>query len=136
MTQIWDDFTDYISQNYPDAKKIVEVGVGAILTPAQLLKEKLPNTKITLIDIHPKNETVIYDDITQPTDSIYENSDLIYAIRPPEELQPDIMNLASKYNTDIIIKPLFTEEINLKYKNKLKLKNYKRLSLYHYKRVI
>ena len=103
MTQIWDDFTDYISQNYPDAKKIVEVGVGAILTPAQLLKEKLPDTKIKLIDIHPKNETVIYDDITQPTDSIYENCDLIYAIRPPD---------------------------------KLKLKNYKRLSLYHYKRGI
>lgn len=134
MTQVWEDFTDYIKENYPNANKIVEVGVGKILTPAKLLSEKMPETQIKLVDIHPCNETVIYDDISMPTDIIYNNTDLIYSIRPPEELQPDIMNLSIKYNTDIIIKPLFTEEISLKYKNKLKLKNYKRLSLYHYKR--
>ena len=64
----------------------------------------------------------------------YQDADLIYSIRPPEELQPDIMNLADKYETDVIIKPLFTEEINYKYKARLKLVNYKRLSFYHYKR--
>lgn len=134
MIKAWKDFSDYISENYKKSSKIIEVGVGKILDVAQLLDEKMPNTDIKLVDLYPANEHVICDDITNPTDEIYQNADLIYSIRPPEELQPDIMNLADKYNTDVIIKPLFTEEINYKYKARLKLVNYKRLSFYHYRR--
>lgn len=133
MSSIWSNFTEYIIDNYPDSKKIVEVGVGKIVEPSTILKEKLPNTEIKLVDIHPSNEKIIKDDITNPTDNIYENADLIYSIRPPEELQKDIVNLGLKYKTDIIIKPLFTEEINYNLQTKLNLVNYKRTAFYLYK---
>ena len=104
-------------------------------TKSNILKEKLTDTDIKLVDIYPANEDVIKEDITNPTDEIYENSDLIYSIRPPEELQKDILKLGLKYNTDIIIKPLFTEEINYNIQSKFKLVNYKRTAFYINKRV-
>ncbi|OED30750.1 hypothetical protein NL43_01930 [Methanosphaera sp. WGK6] len=127
---MWENFSEYIIQNYGHSNKIIEVGVGKILEPSTILKQKLPQTTIKLVDINPYNETIIQDDITKPTSKIYENADLIYSIRPPEELQPDIFKLSEKFNCDILIKPLFTEEINYKYQNKIKLVNYKKMALY------
>ena len=131
---IWESFTEYIIDNYSNSQKIVEVGVGKVLEPFEILKKKLPTTEIKCVDIHPANETVLNDDITKPTDSIYENASLIYSIRPPEELQKDIVNLGLKYKSDIIIKPLFTEEINYNLQTKFKLVNYKKNVFYVYKR--
>jgi uncharacterized UPF0146 family protein len=134
MKNIWSNFTEYIIKNYHNAQLIVEVGVGMVFDPSIILKEKLPNTNIKLVDIHPSNETVLKDDITKPNDTIYKDANLIYSIRPPEELQRDILNLGIKYNSDIIIKPLFTEEINYNLQRKLKLINYNRSAFYLYKR--
>lgn len=134
MSSVWSNFTEYIINNYKYSKKIVEVGVGKILEPSIILKENLPNTEIKLVDIYPSNNTIIQDDITNPTNEIYENADLIYSIRPPEELQKDIVNLGLKFNSDIIIKPLFTEEINYNLQTKLNLVNYKRTAFYVSKR--
>ena len=134
MSSIWSNFTEYIINNYNSSKLIVEVGVGKILEPSNILKEKLPDTEIKLVDIYPSNDNIIEDDITDPTDTIYQNADLIYSIRPPEELQKDIVNLGLKYDSDIIIKPLFTEEINYDLQTKLTLVNYKRTAFYVYKR--
>lgn len=133
MSNIWNNFTEYIINNYSNASKIVEVGVGKTLEPSNILKSKLTHANITIVDIHPANDRVTYDDICNPNDTIYKNSDLIYSIRPPEELQLDIFNLGKRYNCDIIIKPLFTEEINLNLQNKLKLVNHKRTAFYVYK---
>lgn len=134
MSSVWSDFTGYIIENYTNSKKIVEVGVGRILEPRNILRENLHDTEIDAVDIHPADDTVIYDDITSPTDEIYANSDLIYALRPPEELQTDIFNLGLKYDADIIIKPLFTEEISYNLQTKLKLINYKKTAFYIYKK--
>lgn len=134
MSSVWSDFTEYIIENYTNSKKIVEVGVGRILEPNNILRENLQDTEIDAVDIHPADDTVIYDDITSPTDEIYADSDLIYSIRPPEELQTDIFNLGLKYGADIIIKPLFTEEISYNLQTKLKLINYKKTAFYIYKK--
>ena len=134
MSSIWSNFTEYIINNYKNSGKIVEVGVGKILEPSDILKEELPDTEIKLVDIYPSNDTIIKDDITNPTSIIYEDADLIYSIRPPEELQKDIVNLGLKFDSDIIIKPLFTEEINYNLQSKLKLVNYKRTAFYVYNR--
>ena len=134
MSSIWSNFTEYIIDNYKDSRKIVEVGVGKILEPSNILKEKLPDTEIKLVDIYPSNDSIIEDDITNPTPMIYKDADLIYSIRPPEELQKDIVNLGLNYNSDIIIKPLFTEEINYNLQSRLKLVNYKRTAFYLYKK--
>lgn len=134
MNSIWSNFTEYIIENYHNSQKIVEVGVGKVVEPSTILKEKLPATLINLVDIHPSNDDIIKDDITDPTDSIYENADLIYSIRPPEELQKDIVNLGVKYNSDIIIKPLLTEEVNYDLQTTLNLVNYKRTAFYIHRR--
>lgn len=134
MSKVWENFSEYIINNYQDSKKIIEVGVGKITEPSDILKKHLPNTTINLVDIYPCNSDVINDDITNPTDKIYEDADLIYSIRPPEELQPDILKLSDKYNSDVIIKPLFTEEINFNFQQRLKLVNYKRMAFYIMKR--
>lgn len=134
MNKIWQNFSEYIIKNYKNSEKIVEVGVGKILEPSQILKEQLPNTQINLVDIRPCNDNIIKEDIRNPTDEIYDNVDLIYSIRPPEELQVDIVKLAKKYNSDVIIKPLFTEEINYNLQGKLKLVNYKKIAFYMLKR--
>ncbi|WP_323736680.1 UPF0146 family protein [Methanosphaera sp. ISO3-F5] len=134
MSNLWTSFTDYIINNYRDSEKIVEVGVGRVLEPSNILKKELPTCNIELVDIYPANESVVMDDITDPEDYIYEGADLIYAVRPPEELQNSIFNLGVRYDADIIIKPLFTEEISYNLQNKLKLVNYKRSVFYEYKR--
>ncbi len=133
MNSIWSDFTEYIVNNYANSTKIVEVGVGKVLEPSDILRDMLKTTLINTVDIYPANDTVLKDDITHPTDSIYVDADLIYSIRPPEELQKTIFDLGLKYNTDIIIKPLFTEEINYNLQTKLKLVNYKKTTFYIYK---
>lgn len=133
MNSIWSDFTEYIVNNYANSTKIVEVGVGKVLEPSDILRDMLKTTLINTVDIYPANDTVLKDDITHPTDSIYVDADLIYSIRPPEELQKTIFDLGLKYNTDIIIKPLFTEEINYNLQTKLKLVNYKKTAFYIYK---
>ena len=134
MSKVWENFSEYIINNYQDSKKIIEVGVGKITEPSDIIKKHLPNTTINLVDIYPCNSDVIKDAITNPTDKIYEDADLIYSIRPPEELQPDILKLSDKYNSDVIIKPLFTEEINFNFQQRLKLVNYKRMAFYIMKR--
>ena len=86
---------------------------------------------ITLIktDINPKDETIIKDDITNPNLELYENTDLLYSIRPPSELQPYLVTLANKINCQLIIKPLTNEDLNTG-NVKMKLKNFKKASFY------
>lgn len=134
MSNIWTSFTEYIINNYGAGKKIVEVGVGRVFEPSIILKKELTDTDIKLVDIYPADNNVIKDDIYHPTGSIYSGADLIYSIRPPEELQEAIVNLGIRFDSNIIIKPLFTEEINYNLQNKLKLVNYKRTAFYEYKR--
>ena len=133
MNKPWLSLAEYILKNYGNSSKIVEVGVGKILEPSEILRKKLPDTEIITIDLYPADETVTQDDITNPNPTLYKNADLIYSIRPPEELQPYIIKLSKQFNTNVLIKPLFTEEININLQPRLKLVNYKKMALYVYK---
>ena len=129
MINMWNDFANFILNEVDDKEyKIVEVGVGKFLEISEILSSK---ENITLIrtDINPKDSTVIKDDITKPHMKIYENTDLIYSIRPPSELQPYLVKLANKINAQLIIKPLTNEDLNTG-KVKMKLKNFKKASFY------
>ncbi|AXV37193.1 MAG: hypothetical protein CIT01_02725 [Methanobacterium sp. BRmetb2] len=133
---MWKDFSCYIINNYSDANKIVEVGVGNFIKVAQNLQKYL-NKDIIMTDIKPCHHTITEDDVTRPDLKIYEGSTLIYSIRPPTELHQHLANLALKTGSDLIIKPLSTEfininKINLKKSknNEFKLINYKKASFY------
>ena len=126
---MWQDFGDYIlSEVGSDNVKIAEIGVGKFDQIADILSQR---ENITLIktDINPKDNTVIKDDITNPDLDLYKNVDIIYSIRPPSELQPHLVNLAQKMDSQLIIKPLTNEDLNTP-RVKMKLKNFKRASFY------
>ena len=126
---MWQDFKDYILSEV-DMKNatVAEIAIGKFKDVADTLEK---TEKITVIktDINPDDESIIKDDITNPDLDLYKDVSLIYSIRPPSELQPYIIDLATILNVPLIIKPLFNEDINSK-KFKMKLKNYKKASFY------
>ncbi len=126
---MWQDFEEYIlSEAEGRNVKIAEIGVGKFVRIADSLNER-ENITVIKTDILPKDATVIKDDITQPNLDLYKDVDIIYSIRPPNELQPYLVSLAQKINSQLIIKPLTNEDLNTG-KVKMKLKNFKRASFY------
>lgn len=126
---MWQDFEEYILGE-ADGKnvKIAEIGVGKFDRIANSLNER-ENITIIKTDISPKDATVIRDDITNPDIDIYKDVDIIYSIRPPSELQPHLVRLAQKIDSQLIIKPLTNEDLNTG-RAKMKLKNFKKASFY------
>lgn len=126
---MWDDFAEYILNEVGDNNvKIAEIGVGKFDRIAETLANK-ENVTIIKTDIIPKDSSVIKDDITNPNLELYEDVDIIYSIRPPSELQPHLVDLARKIDSQLIIKPLTNEDLNTPKVN-MKLKNYNRASFY------
>ena len=126
---MWNDFGDYIlGEAGTDNVRITEIGVGKFDMIANMLSER---ENITLIktDILPKDSTVIKDDITNPNIDLYRNTDIIYSIRPPSELQPYLVSLALEVDSQLIIKPLTNEDLNTG-RVKMKLKNFRKASFY------
>ena len=126
---MWNDFGDYIlGEAGTDNVRIAEIGVGKFDMIANMLSER---ENITLIktDILPKDSTVIKDDITNPNIDLYRNTDIIYSIRPPSELQPYLVSLALEVDSQLIIKPLTNEDLNTG-RVKMKLKNVRKASFY------
>ena len=123
---MWEDFAQYIINNYVDADKIVEVGVGKFHKVSSILQENLKAT-IVLTDIKPSSSKIVQDDICNPDLKIYKGSSLIYSIRPQPELQPYIIDVAENVGADLLIKPFSTEFVS---SNKMKLSNYRKTSFY------
>jgi len=123
---MWEDFSQYIINNYAQADKIVEVGAGKFHKVALILQKNL-ETSIIMTDIEPSIIDVLQDDICNPNLKIYKGSSLIYSVRPQPELQPCIIKVAEMVGADIIIKPFSTEFIN---STKMKLVNYKKATFY------
>lgn len=104
----------YIAENYPSAAKIVEVGVGHVPDVAAELQQLLPQCAVVVTDVQkpaelPKAMSFARDDITKPNLWVYQDAALIYAIRPPPELQPHMLKVARKVGADLLIKPLASE---------------------------
>ncbi len=126
---MWNSFSEYIERNYGSASKIVEVGVGTFPVVAKSLKEHL-KLNIIMTDIIPSHD-IIQDDICHPNLKIYNGAELIYSIRPPEELHTCLVKVARDTGSDLIIKPLSTDSINSE--NNFKLINYKKAVFYKIK---
>ena len=126
---MWKDFGEYIiSEVGEENVTVAEIAVGRFRQVADMLDAK---ENITLIrtDIIPADESIIRDDITDPDLELFKGTDIIYSIRPPSELQPYLVDLARKVNSQLIIKPLTGEDLNTPRVN-MKLKNYKKASFY------
>jgi len=123
---MWSSFSDYIQRNYGHASLIVEVGVGAFSVVARNL-ESHHKLNIVMTDIKPSHN-IILDDICHPNLKIYKGAQLIYSIRPPEELHPCLVKVSEAVKSDLIIKTLSTDHINSK--ENFKLINYKKAAFY------
>ena len=109
----------YIIQNYSYSRKIIEVCAGNYLQIAFEIKKNLPKTKVIVTDIKPDfidfveekapGLIAIIDDITNPNKNSYRGASLIYAVRPPVELQPLIARLAEEVGADLIFRTLSDE---------------------------
>ena len=126
---MWQDFGEYILSEVGDENvKIAEIAVGKFSQVADMLNEK-ENIELIKTDISPADESVAKDDITNPNLELYNGVDIIYSIRPPSELQPYLVKLSRKINSQLIIKPLTGEDLNTP-KTNMKLKNFKKASFY------
>ncbi len=124
---MWNSISEYIIRNYGQAHKIVEVGVGRFPLVAHNLEEHL-KFNIIMTDIKPSHRMIIQDDICHPDLKIYKDAELIYSIRPPEEIQTCLEIISNTVGSDLIIKPFSTDSMNIG--RNMKLTSYKKAVFY------
>jgi len=92
----------YIAAHYRDA---VEVGVGENTDAAQILHEAGVQVRGTDIRdlVQPDWLCFSIDDLFEPDLLKYEGADVIYAIRPAEEMVPPLIALAQRVNCDLLV---------------------------------
>jgi len=117
-----------------ETSNVIEIGVGHYLKVAKALKDYGIN--VVVVDIkrdvieRAKREGLNgqLDDIFNPKLEIYKYADLIYSIRPPRELQYQLLKLSKKYRVPLLIRPLSGEFVI----GGLKLINYRGEVIYLY----
>lgn len=104
----------WISENYPSAKKIVEVGVGSVAGVLTELVDRLPDSELVGTEVRevptPDGVNLVMDDITDPDLDVYRGADLIFSLRTPMELYPYLRVVARKVGSDLMVKPVSSEE--------------------------
>jgi len=92
----------YIAKNY---QNVAEVGVGKNQDTALMLRDA--GLAVFCTDTRPvpplKKIRLIYDDIFSPEKGHYRGLDLIYSIRPHEEMIPPLIRLAEEVNCDLLV---------------------------------
>jgi uncharacterized UPF0146 family protein len=93
---------EYIARHY---RKAVEIGVGSNTVAARILRDAGVDIRCT--DIRPQEQAgeipILQDDICAPDLAIYEHANLLYAIRPGEEMMAPLIALARRVNADLIV---------------------------------
>ena len=108
------EIAELIANLYPDAEKIVEIGVGSAPWTLLKLRELLPRTTLLAVDVDQSSIMRLrelglnaeVDDILDPRIELYQKSDLIYSIRPPIELIDPIVRIAERVEADALVFPL------------------------------
>ncbi len=92
----------YIAKNY---RKTAEIGAGRNLTVARLLQERGISVFCTDIRPPPPDPGVPFflDDIFSPDVLQYRDCDLIYSLRPHEEMVPALIVLARTVDCDLLV---------------------------------
>ena len=91
---------NYIKSHYTSA---VEVGFGGKTIAAKILLDA--GIPVLCTDVHTYETDVpaVVDDCVEPDLSLYEGTDVIYAIRPGVEIVPALIALAKKVGCDLIV---------------------------------
>lgn len=105
--RIIEGLVDYIADRYLSA---AEIGIGHFPDVALSLLER--GMTVFATDIYPfqySGLNVVMDDITMPDPSVYNDIELLYAMRPPSELLPYMKRAAGMLSADLIVRPLSSE---------------------------
>jgi len=93
---------EYIAKNY---RKVAEIGVGRNFEAARIIREA--GRSIFCTDIRSVDKGlwphVTEDDIFSPDMALYRGLDLIYSIRPAEEMIPPMISLARAVDCDLLV---------------------------------
>ncbi len=119
---MFEQLVDWIKQNYGDAEKIVEVGVGHRIDVAERISEALPRAEILVTD---KDESwvrsrktrrirAVADDVLLPNLNVYRGASLVYSLNPPGEIVPALERLADRIGADLIVVPISDEQHELR----------------------
>jgi len=118
---LFEQLVDWIKQNYSDARKIIEVGVGHRIDVAERISRALPLAEILVTD---KDESwvrsrksgrvrAIADDVMFPSLKLYQGASLVYSLHPPGEILPGLEKLANGVGADLLIVPISDERHDL-----------------------
>jgi uncharacterized protein len=114
---LFEQLVDWIKQNYTDARKIVEIGVGHRIDVAERVSQALPRAEVLVTD---KDESwvrsrksgrirAIADDVMFPSLNLYQGASLVYCLHPPGEILPALEKLASGIGADLLVVPISDE---------------------------
>jgi uncharacterized UPF0146 family protein len=115
-----EDIADFITLSYSDAETIIEVGVGVNPWVSKLVKERLPKTRVIVTDVDKEkliyvrklcpNLELMHENILEPHLKVYYDANLVFSIRPPPELVPELFRLSQRVGCNILIRPYSSEE--------------------------
>ena len=114
---MFEQLVDWIKQNYGDARKIIEIGVGHRIDVAERITQALPLAEVLVTD---KDESwvrsrrsgrirAIADDVMFPSLKLYQGASLVYCLHPPEEILSGLERLANGVGADLLIVPISDE---------------------------
>ncbi len=118
---MFEQLVDWIKQNYSDARKIIEIGVGHRIDVAERISKALPRAEILVTD---KDESwvrsrksgrirAIADDVLFPSLKLYQGASLVYCLHPPSEILLGLEKLANGVGADLLIVPISDEQQDL-----------------------
>ena len=118
---MFEQLVDWIGQNYRDARKIIEVGVGHRIDVAERISEALPRAEVIVTD---KDESCVRsrthgrirpvaDDVMFPSFDLYRGASLVYCLHPPGEILPALEMLANGVGADLLVVPISDEQHDL-----------------------
>ena len=118
---MFEQLIDWIKQNYSDAEKIVEVGVGHRIDVAERISEVLPRAEILVTDKDeawvrsrkPGRIRAVADDVLIPNFNVYRGASLMYSLNPPGEIIPALEKLANRVGADLLVVPISDERHDL-----------------------
>ncbi|OLD12063.1 MAG: hypothetical protein AUI93_03245 [Crenarchaeota archaeon 13_1_40CM_3_52_10] len=118
---MFEQIVDWIKQNYSDARKIIEIGVGHRIYVAERISEALPRAEILVTDKDeswvrsrkPGRIRAIADDVMFPTLSLYRGASLVYCLHPPGEILSGLEKLANGVGADLLVVPISDEQHDL-----------------------
>jgi len=119
---LFEQLVDWIKQNYRDAEKIIEVGVGHRINVAERISEALPHATILVTDKdeswvrsrRPGRIRAVADDVLLPNLNVYRGASLMYSINPPGEIIPALEKLADRVGADLLLVPISDEQHELR----------------------